>query len=248
MISPCPSILSLIETDSTNACAFRLLKDSKPVEGTVIIAENQTQGRGMETNRWESAAGENLTFSMILYPGFLPVEKQFQLTQVISLGISDLVMEKSGAMAVTIKWPNDIYIDDNKVCGILIQNSIQGNHFEYVIAGIGLNVNQAMFPPSIPNPVSLKMATGQHFDLHEILQKLLQKLSSRYDQLRKGDAEGLRLEYLHRLYRNNAHHDYEIKGNRVKARITGISDFGQLMLMDVTGKEYICDLKEVKYL
>ena len=129
---------------STNQYAQELLSKSKPVEGTVISAQNQHAGRGQIGSSWEAAPGQNLTLSIILYPQFLAIQHQFQLNQSISLGVRDFIA-KYVQKPVKIKWPNDIYVNEKKIGGILIQNTLSGSSIQSTIAGIGINVNQKHF-------------------------------------------------------------------------------------------------------
>jgi|WetSurMetagenome_2_1015567.scaffolds.fasta_scaffold137826_1 BirA family transcriptional regulator, biotin operon repressor / biotin---[acetyl-CoA-carboxylase] ligase len=242
------NIVHLDETGSTNDYAIGLLKSSHPVEGTVITTRNQISGHGLENNSWESEPGKNLTMSLILYPKFLQPEKQSLLLMAISLGVYDLVHAKINSQPVTIKWPNDIYISERKVCGMLIQNSVTGDSFDYAVAGIGLNVNQDRFIGDAPNPVSMKMVAGKEFPPFELMMQLCKWLDSRYVQLRMGDHKGISEEYLSLMYRLNEWHIFEIRGRPTEARITGISRYGQLQLDERNGMRSECDIKEVKFL
>ena len=146
---------------STNQHALQLLKESTPAEGTIILTHDQYAGKGQATNKWESAPHKNLTFTTILYPKFLPARKQFLLNQVVSLSVFD-TLQKYITEGLTIKWPNDIYVFDKKITGILIQNSLQGHTLQSSIVGIGLNVNQIDFPPDIvQRATSMKKAGEQ---------------------------------------------------------------------------------------
>jgi BirA family transcriptional regulator, biotin operon repressor / biotin---[acetyl-CoA-carboxylase] ligase len=242
------SIVHLDNTSSTNAYVLDLLKSSRPGEGLVVIADNQSAGRGLENNSWESEPGKNLTLSILLYPRFLPADKQCILSMAIALGVYDLVHSKVNSQPVSIKWPNDIYIGDRKVCGMLIQNSVLGSVFDSSVAGIGLNVNQERFLSDAPNPVSIKMVTGREFSLDEILDQLCRWLDSRYSQLRMGDRKGITEEYLSLMYRLNEWHIYEIRGSAAEAKIVGVNHYGHLQLEERNGNRWECDVKEVKFL
>lgn len=242
------SMILLDETSSTNLYALELLQSSRPAEGTIVVTQKQNAGRGLENNTWESEPGKNLTFSVILYPHFLPPDRQSLLSMAVSLGVHDLVHSRINSKPVTIKWPNDIYIDDRKVCGMLIQNSVLGNRIDFSVVGIGLNVNQDSFLSDAPNPVSLKMVACREFPLNETLDQLCNWLDSRYSQLRMGDRKGITEEYLSLMYRFNEWHIFEIRGRAAEARITGLSHFGQLQLEERNGNRCDCDMKEVKFL
>jgi BirA family biotin operon repressor/biotin-[acetyl-CoA-carboxylase] ligase len=223
-----------------------LLSQQRPPEGYVVITDNQTQGKGLETNSWESEVGKNLTFSIILYPDFA-AEQQFTLNKAISLGIYDFLQNKIGKVNVSVKWPNDIYIDDKKVCGILIQNSLIGNRFDYTIVGIGLNVNQSIFLSDAPNPVSMKMITGIDYNIEELLEKLLKAILLRYSQV-KTLPKKIGQDYQNALYRFMEWHYFEVKKNRIFGRIRGTNEYGQLLIETENKPVLICDLKEIKFL
>lgn len=241
-----PSIIRLSETESTNSYAIRLLSQQHPEEGTVILTGNQTKGKGLDKNSWESEKGKNLTFSLILYPEFL-ADRQFILNKAISLGIYDFLSAHLPGQKVTIKWPNDIYVGDKKACGILIQNSVIGNRFDYVVVGIGLNVNQTQFLSDAPNPVSMKAASGKEYDLDSLLEKLLDSVLKRYAQVKPETSSTIETDYHKSLYRAMEWHTYLVKNAEITARITGTNEFGQLMLETETGEVLVCDLKEVKF-
>jgi BirA family biotin operon repressor/biotin-[acetyl-CoA-carboxylase] ligase len=242
------NIIELEEVDSTNNYALNLLNNTRPPEGTVISCINQTKGRGTDSNHWESEAGENLTLSFIYYPGFLNAAEQFKLNQAISISISETVFSITGTPHVTIKWPNDIYIGDKKVAGILIQNSIMGSHIDYAVIGIGMNVNQKVFKSNAPNPVSLSMVTGCNYELDAIRLKMITIVDKYYQMLKFGETQSLNKIYLEKMYRIGQWHYFLIKGIKVNAMIKGITNFGQLQLEGSDGISWICDLKDIKYI
>jgi len=241
-------IIELKQTASTNVYTDKLLHSEKPAEGTVIIAYKQTNGKGQDQNAWESEANKNLTFSIILYPVFLNPSEQFRLIEVASLGITDFIKTLiSSDLEIKIKWPNDIYIGDRKLCGTLVQNSIVGAKLTECIIGIGLNVNQVRFLSDAPNPVSLTQITGVSYNLHQCLAELCTYIDNRYLQLKNKHYSLLETDYLSILYRFNELHDFIIHDNKVHARITGITNFGQLKLESSDHKNYECGMKEVVY-
>jgi BirA family biotin operon repressor/biotin-[acetyl-CoA-carboxylase] ligase len=234
------------EVDSTNRFFMDWLLKERPAEGTVIIADSQTAGRGMDGTVWESAPGMNLTFSVVLYPDFLAPETQFYLNKAISLGLADAIHEiLPGKDDIRIKWPNDIYVGDKKLAGTLIQNGIKGSHFDYAVIGIGLNVNQVGFPASVTNPVSLNKVTGKEFNLEVVFRIIVNHLNLRYDQLKQGSTQAIDTDYLHRLYRFQQLSDFIFKGKPISGKITGVNRYGQLVI-EVSGEKIIeCDLKEI---
>lgn len=185
----------LAEATSTNDVA----RDGSFGHGDVVVAEVQTAGRGQRGNRWESTEGENLTFSMVLKPTFLPVANQFLLSEAVALAVADALAEYG--IAAQVKWPNDIYVDGRKIAGILIENDIMGATMSRSIIGIGLNVNQTTFDPSLPNPVSMKIAACRDFDRREVLDRVIMALAMRCGVLAEGDDSLIVHDYHHRLYR-----------------------------------------------
>ena len=241
-----PSIIHLPETGSTNNYAVELLAKERPAEGCVVVTSHQTRGKGTDNNSWESEKNKNLTFSVILYPAFT-ADQQFILNKAISLGIYDFLKTELPQSSVSIKWPNDIYIGDRKVCGILIQNSIIGYRFDYVVAGIGLNVNQEIFLSDAPNPVSLKMITKKDYNLEDVLEKLLNSIFNKYSLVQQNKSRLIENEYYQAMYRLMEWQQYKINDVPVTARITGTSPYGQLLLQTQTLQELTCDLKDVKF-
>ncbi len=240
------TIIHLPEIDSTNSHAIGLLSKDRPKEGSVFVAVNQTHGKGMDINKWESEYGKNLTFSLILYPSFA-ADQQFILNKAISLGIFDFLKTEISGHKICIKWPNDIYIGDKKACGILIQNSVIGNKLDYVVVGIGLNVNQTLFISDAPNPVSMKMTTARDYNLDKILGSLLHCIFRRYAQVKPESTQKIENEYQKTLYRLMEWHDYFVRDAKIQARIRGTNPYGQLLLETKNEEVLACDLKEVKF-
>lgn len=188
------------ETASTNDLA----RDPKYAAGSVVMAERQSAGRGQRGNRWESPAGLNLMFSVVLRPDFLEAENQFYISKIIALAVTDALVS-SGAQP-RIKWPNDIYIGDRKAAGILIENDLTGPMISRSIAGIGMNVNQTKFDPSLPNPTSLALALGRETDRAGLFKRFYVMLSQRYEQLLDARHGTIDRDYLGRLYRFGGEH------------------------------------------
>ena len=230
---------------STNDYARDLLKEKTPEEGTIVLTNYQTKGKGHDGNTWESKAGENLLMSIILYPDFLEVSKQFDLSMAVSLGITDALKELLPEESFLLKWPNDIYHENNKLGGILINTEIIGEQFSYVIAGIGLNINQTDFSSSIPNPVSLRQIANKKFVPGELAEKLAKMIMERIEML-KTSPENIRNDYHQKLLGFNQERHFIYRGKKVKAVIRGVNEFGHLML--AAEQEIIhCDLKEVEF-
>ena len=217
-------------------------------EGTVVIAVEQTSGKGIDKNAWESEPGKNLTFSVFFKPDFLRADQQFLLNKSISLGVYDFIKSRVIHQKVTIKWPNDIYVGDKKIAGILINNTIGGNELLYSVAGIGVNINQLKFPGYVRNPVSMVHAIRKELDLELVLHELLYWLENRYDQLVSREFVRISDNYLESLYRLNELHYYRLKNKELSAQITGISDFGHLQLLTIDNQSLECDFKEIEFI
>jgi len=221
-------LIELPSVDSTNEYAKQLLSKSKPAEGTVIFTRKQTAGKGQFGKKWESAAGENLTFSVILYPDFIEAGKAHLLHYVASLALHDFF--ESLQVHPKIKWPNDIYCADNKLCGILIENALMKENLSYSVIGIGINVNQTVFSPDIPNPVSLRMLLGKHFDLTPLLPDFFPFLEKRYLQLKEGNIAAIKKAYQSHLYRLDEKKTFKTSTESFEGIIRGVDDSGRLMI------------------
>jgi len=174
-------VIHLDTTESTNSYAASLLANGTE-EGTVVLAEEQTAGRGRSGRVWSSEKGKNLTFSIILKPKVPPASIGV-ISLYAALGVAEAVRDITGKPA-HCKWPNDVLIDGRKLCGILSESNIEGEKLSSVVVGIGLNVNQTEFPADIkPPPTSLRLAAGKTFDRISVLSSVLDRLEKRYEDL-----------------------------------------------------------------
>ncbi len=233
------------ECHSTNTLALELCQQpTPPADGSVIITENQTSGRGQRGNSWTTEPGMNLTFSVILRPSFLPITSQFYLNVFSALAISDYLVDRA-CKTVHIKWPNDIYADEKKIAGVLIENQVMGNQITHCVLGIGLNINQRAF--SIESITSLTLATGLGYNLPSEFEHLLTFLESRYLQLRQTNMQTLMAEYLGRLYWLNEEHTFQTAPlGQFKGTISGVDSTGRLKI-NVNGHEKLFGVKDVSY-
>lgn len=215
-------------------------------EGTVVRAIEQTAGKGQPGNHWESEAKKNITMSLLLRPDFLSIVDHFYISIAMSLGITDYLKQKN-IDGTSIKWPNDIYVDSKKICGILIENSIIGHTIDSSIIGIGLNINQENFISDAPNPVSLTNITGETYDIPTELNLLCNALLRRYAMLANGNQEMLRDEYINRLYRFNQMAEYRLPSADTvfKAKIIDVAPEGRLIMESDNGKIMKFAFKEV---
>lgn len=238
------------ELKSTNETMSDLLMQCPSlVEGTVLRAVCQTAGKGQVGNCWESEDGKNLTFSLLLRPSFLDIQKHFSLSMAISLGIVDY-LKSQGISDVKIKWPNDIYVGGKKICGILIENVISGREIDTCTVGIGLNVNQKKFLSDAPNPVSLAMVIGKEFDLEEAMRNLFTRLNARYEMLRNNNLDKLKNDYISSLYRYKEFHSYKIAetGEVMPLKIVDVKHDGTLVTITETSDKYEFVFKEIEFL
>jgi len=237
-------IIKFPQLESTNNY---LIKNLHLDNGTVIVTDNQYAGHGSGKNTWESAANKNLTFSILLKPTSLEVSNQFFLNIIISLAIQHYVID-TGIQNCKIKWPNDIYVNDKKLCGILINNTIMATTINTVVAGIGININQKQFTSNAPNPTSLTNLTNQKYSLEKELNKIIKYINHYFNALERHDFQIIKEEYLNNLYRKDTVQNYIFEGKKIKALIRGISEFGLLILEETDGTLHTCDFKQVKYI
>ncbi len=244
----------LDQVDSTNSSAFDLLRQLPPAEGYVIRAINQVAGRGQRGSNWISEPGSNLTFSIILRPHFLPITMQFYLTKAVALGIAGFVSHcLEDHFHVKIKWPNDIYVNNSKIAGILIENILEVSTLKFTVAGIGLNVNQTVFDPSLPNPISLKSLANKDFNLDDCLFQLCSFIEKNYLYLRAGNYEQLDEAYLNLLYRRGIEASFLLNGEPITGTIEGVNPSGHLVIKKKTiNNSYdtvqVTDIKQLVFL
>ncbi len=239
-------IIMLNNVDSTNLVLAKHLKSNLEPEGTIICTLYQNAGKGNGDNSWESEKGMNILLSMVLNPTFLPIEKNFLISKAVSLGIANYVMAKISS--VKIKWPNDIYYQDKKLAGILIENSIKGSNIYQSIVGIGLNLNQLRFLSDAPNPVSIKQITGKTYSINQEIVKLRSNIRFFYNKLKAGKYQEIDNEYLKCLYRYNEQHTFKKDQETFKAKITGINSFGHLQLTTENQELKEFGFKEVEFI
>lgn len=249
--SPYP-LISLEETDSTNRFLTQLCLENTDIpQFTIVSAEYQTAGKGQRGNSWEAAPGKNLLFSFLLRPTFMEARKQFLLSQIVSLAIKETLERKVDE--ISIKWPNDIYQGNKKLCGILIEHSLEGRYIAQSICGVGINVNQETFLSDAPNPVSLKQLTGQTTNRHKLLIDIIHRIEKYYLQLQQTEEydsfiEELSVKYDNALFRRHGVHRYRDKEGEFKAEIITVKHDGQLVLKDEEGNIRAYFFKEVQYI
>jgi BirA family biotin operon repressor/biotin-[acetyl-CoA-carboxylase] ligase len=238
-------LMHLPSVDSTNTFATNLLHKGDVIEGTVILADHQTHGKGQENNQWVSDARKNLLFSVIIKPSFLMAERQFYLSMCISNSLVDYI--SSIVEPVQVKWPNDILVTGRKVAGILIESTISGRSLNTSVIGIGLNVNQQVFPKGLPNPTSLQIATGNKFDLDDALMELIASLSSNLNSLYNQRYVSIKTAYLNNLWRLNEWEKFSDASGIFDGRIVDVTDSGELMVMHRQGTMKHYGFKDIEF-
>lgn len=220
----------------------------RPVDGTAIMALEQTNGKGQRDRKWYSEPGKNLTVSYILYPTFIPVHNQFCLSIAVALAVSDTI-KTFISQQVCIKWPNDILVNSQKIAGVLIENIVSKGNIAASIVGIGINCNQQEFDPSLTtNPTSLLNITDTEIPVDVVFADLSSAIERRYLQLRANKTDIQSKEYISRLFRYNEAGKYRFGGEEIIATITGVSRTGHLQLTKNTGYLLEADLKEIEFL
>jgi len=237
--------ITLKSISSTNDYLKVELSKSAPFnEGTVIMAEEQYGGRGQSGNAWLSEPGKNLTFSILLKPSFLSPAQQFAVNVVICVAIYEALYPLLGD-ELTIKWPNDIYVGDRKLGGVLIENILQGNAWKESIVGIGINVNQEVFH-GIKNACSIKELLHHEYILTDLLCDLCRSIEKRYFQLKQQGIADLNVIYKKALYGLNRIRKFNLDGVVVEGKIIDVAENGQLMV-DFNGHSVRFDFKEIEF-
>ena len=243
-----PHYLKVSQTASTNTYLSRLAATLPG--GTVIYTPCQTAGRGQKGNSWESEDGKNLTFSLLLKRPPVKARDQFYLSEAAAIAVVEALTAEAGK-GFTVKWPNDVYWQDKKVCGMLLENSLDGSDIATCIVGIGLNVNQERFVSDAPNPVSLFNITGQEHDLESLLKRVCSRIEQLVNTLDDATArEQLHRQYMAALYRNDGqqHLWEDAAGHRFMASVAGIAPDGTLTLQHEDGTRHDYLFKEVKHI
>ena len=249
-----PVIIRLPQGTSSNSILASKARDLP--HGAVISLVEQTAGRGQRGNTWEAAPGMNLTLSMLLRPRNVKPNEQFMLSEMISLAIvrflQTMLADTPHASRIAIKWPNDIYVGDHKICGILIEHSLSSAAITHTIAGIGININQEVFNSDAPNPVSLKQITGKEHDRYEILAHILRRVQIYYNSLQMEDfavySDEISTRYARSLFRRRGLHPYEDANGKFLARLLRVEQDGRFVLEDEGGSEREYLFKEVQYI
>ena len=226
-------IIRLEEIDSTNRY-LKNYREEGDEEMIVAVADYQAAGKGQGTHTWESEKGKNLLFSIKVYPHWIPVRRQFVLSMAGALAVKDAL--DSYVENITLKWPNDVYWNDRKISGTLIENTIDSKGIKSCVFGIGLNVNQLVFHSDAPNPVSLAQILGHEVDRDEVLKKILDGFEKYYELLRRADYMDVSGIYHLSLYRRKGFHPYRDADGEFEGALVEVEDDGHLILHDRQGR------------
>jgi BirA family biotin operon repressor/biotin-[acetyl-CoA-carboxylase] ligase len=221
--------IRLERVDSSNNYARELIRDKMPIEGTVIVANEQTSGRGQRANTWFSEPKSNLTCSYILRPVFLAAKNQFVLSAAVALAVFETVYQFIPNNTLRIKWPNDILVGDKKIAGILIENTLRRSNLETSIIGIGLNVNQVKFPSEL-NATSIQLNANTETDLNLVLEELNTRLEKYYLQIREGSFDLILKRLNENLFGVEESMKLTINGSQETVTVIGVRHSGELEL------------------
>lgn len=240
------TIIDLAETASTNTW---LRERPDTPHATVVAARSQTAGRGQRGNTWESEPGANLTFSILVRPTAIPPARQMAISRATALAIARWLDRYVPADAeVAVKWPNDIYVGDRKICGILIEHVLSAGAIERTVIGAGININQKQFLSDAPNPVSLTQLTGKSYPLDGMLAEVAGDIIGLVEKENDNGGTLTADEYQSRLWRRDGYHPFRDAGGEFRARIVSVAPDGMLTLQRTDGTLSTYAFKEVSFI
>ncbi|MCH5228683.1 MAG: biotin--[acetyl-CoA-carboxylase] ligase [Muribaculaceae bacterium] len=238
-------ILKIDSTTSTNT--WIAAHETELASPGLVYCKEQTAGRGQRGNSWESEPGKNITASVVFHPGDFKASAQFLISEIVALSIAEYLQKKD--VSVKIKWPNDIYAENKKICGILVEHVVTGRNITRTIAGFGINLNQTEFKSDAPNPISLKMITGKNYNIDEEIKELADILEKNIYSLK--EPGGTHTQFLSKLWRADGQY-YNFfdrkKEERIKARITTVAEDGIIFLTTDSGEMREYAFKEIEYI
>lgn len=241
--------LILDEVVSTNSYLLELARRERDLPQLYsVVARHQTAGRGQRGNTWSVSPGDSLTFSFLLRSTGLVANRQYAVSEFTAYSVFSTLREQlpeGDKQRLSIKWPNDIYIDDRKIAGILIEHSITGKHIDFSVVGIGINVNETAFPSSLPNPISLRQITGRTYKLSELHRGLMQSFAEWLEPLLMGHHNELHERCMSHLYRRRGLHRYRDARGAFLAEVRDVLPSGELVLLSEEGEERVYAFKEV---
>lgn len=221
--------------DSTNNYAAEMLRQVGTPEGTLITANYQSAGRGQRSNVWQSEAGKNILCTYILKPTWLGIERQFSLNKAVALAVQRTIQTFCAPNSVWIKWPNDVLVNNSKVAGILIENTLSGGQIVSSLAGIGMNVNQLHMSVEGRNVCSIADVLKQAVSLEAVQDELSSQLEAVYFRLRNGNDKAINHEFAEVLYKRGERCVFETKEGLRNYTVCDVSEQGQLVVEDLEG-------------
>lgn len=241
-------LLELNETESTNTYAINLIKEVPVAEGTIVFTHNQTKGRGQVGNTWYAERGKNLTFSLVVNPTFLAINKQFYLSKITSLAVLGMLTEflNPSLYDIKIKWPNDIMVNNRKIAGILIENVLRSNFLQNSIVGVGVNINQQNFNAIDKQVTSLNVLLQKETDLKQALGVFCKHFEALYLLLKQNNLQKITEAYFKHLFKFNEWATYKVNENIFMAKITGVEESGLLVLTTEKNNELKFSFKEIQ--
>lgn len=239
------TILILDSVDSTNNYAMAMVQNTTENGVDAVFAMEQTEGKGRRGRQWQSHKGENIILSIPLQMQWLPVSRQFELSVAVALGCRDLFSDFIPGK-VFIKWPNDIFINDTKAGGVLIENVIKGTLWQWAVIGVGLNINQQKFGSLDKTATSLKTVTGKKYDVLALAHQLYSCILKRIDSLRSDDFGKILQEYNAYLFAKGKTVKLQKQNIVFETNITGVSSTGELITTDVMERRFLFDEVEFR--
>ncbi len=239
-------IIRLTAVDSTNDYAKNLVLPKSDTFINVIVADEQSEGRGQRGNSWHSEKGKNLLMSFCFVPSFLSIDNRFYLSKIMSVSVLEVL--KTYNLEFKIKWPNDLVFGRQKIGGILIENTISGAAIGQSVIGLGLNINQSVFPKYLHDAVSLINSIGRESNLDEIIEQIVESFKKYYELLKTNHLLEIDRMYFSNLYRLNVWANYSDYQGDFRGKIRGLNPDGQLLVLLESGEIKKYDLKEIVFL
>jgi BirA family biotin operon repressor/biotin-[acetyl-CoA-carboxylase] ligase len=238
-------IIRLTAVDSTNEFAKKIVLPKSDTFISVIVADEQSAGRGQRGNSWHSEKGKNLLMSLCFSPTFLSIDNRFYLSKITSIAVFDVL--QTYHVDFKIKWPNDLIFGKQKIGGILIENTISGAGISQAVIGLGLNINQTKFPEYLPDAVSLKNIINRELNLDDVLERIINSFKKYYLLLKNNCLLEIDRRYYSNLFRLNVWADYRDSQGTFRGKIRGTNPDGRLLVLTETGEIKKYDFKEIVF-
>lgn len=244
-----PNPLILERAESTNSTLFTMAQEDRELPQLYsVIAREQTAGRGQRGNNWLAEAGSSLCFSFLIRSAGLLATEQYAVSELAAYGVMKTLaryLPEEQKSRLSIKWPNDIYYDERKIAGILIEHSITGTHIDYSVVGIGININEEQFPEELPNPISLHQITGEKYDLDAVHARIMRRFGFMIEPFLMGNYSEVHQRCMSRMYRRHGLHRYKDEQGTFLAEIKDVLPSGHIVLATDEGELRTYAFKEV---